>query len=61
MLQLISTKSFIEGAVLLTAIYYAVVATLYYPKEIKSWLYRRREKSIKEPEGVETLNIKDKV
>ncbi len=46
MLQTISTKTFIEGITLLTAIYYTVVAALYYPKEIKNWLQKHNKDKV---------------
>jgi len=45
MLQHISTKIFIEGIVLFVAIYYVMVAVMYYPKDIKKWLHRIRFKN----------------
>lgn len=41
MLQHISTATFIEGLVLITVIYYAIVAGIFYAKKIANRLQRR--------------------
>ena len=61
MLQHFSTKTFIEGIVLLAAIYYTGVAVLYYPKEIRNWLRKRIGIKTGDPPHGEILRIKDKV
>ena len=61
MLQPISTKAFIEGIIILTAIYYALVAALCYPKEIRNRIRKRLLKRVDDSPDDEVLNMKDKV
>jgi len=44
MLRQISTEAFIEGIILLAAIYYTAVAAIYYSKDIGNWLRRKKGK-----------------